>query len=137
MTLQGGDPAYPNGDKVTMKNNTGSAIDGGEVVAVDGHDGSHPTFSLADASGAGDIMGVAGDTAEDGELVNVKLRGAIWTKVESDVVAGNELQVPDSGATSEPLTPGVAGGGGSTGHYALTDATTLQDGNDYAVVALD
>lgn len=134
MTLQGGDRQFGHGDQMTVENNHGSTINEGEWLAVNGDGGDHPQVALADVNGAGDLMAVAAESFDDGALEEAKFRGAPWARVDSGVTAGDELGAPDSSGTG---TPGVAVSGGSSGHYALTDATQLPDGNYYAVVALD
>jgi len=134
MTLQGGDPVFPEGDDITVVNTGGTAIEAGELVSVTGHNGQHTEVGLADVSDAGDYFAVAKNDAADGEALAVKARGVPLTKVESGLVAGDELATPDSGGTG---TAGVGASGGGRGDYLLDDAEEFADGDHYAPVQLD
>lgn len=133
MTEEIGDRTEGHGDQLTRYNNSGSEIDKGLWVVPSG---DNDVVKSDVATGNGDLVGVVSDPVEDGDYKNVHVRGAVWARVGSAVVAGDELAAPDSGGTTGSETAGVADAGGSSGHFALTDARDDGNGNYYAKVLL-
>lgn len=129
MSNEPGDRYLGHGDQDTRENQTGSEIGAGMWVVPSGDE----TVALSDGDG---LVGVTADPLPNGDKGTVNYRGVVRARVESGVAAGDELAVPDSGATSGATTPGVAGSGGSSGHFALTGAAQADDGNYYARVLL-
>ena len=133
MSNEPGDRVLGHGDQDTRENQTGATLEEGMWVAPNGDE----TVKLADAADGDGLVGVNADPIEPGYKGNVNYRGVVLARVDSAVTAGDELAAPDSGATSGATTPGVAGAGGSSGHYALEDAKDPEgDGNFYAKVLL-
>ena len=126
MSNEPGDRYLGHGDQDTRENQTGSEIGAGTWVSPSGDETVAPT----DADG---LVGVAADAIPDGEKGTVHYRGVVYARVESDVVAGDELNEPDSGATSGPTTPGIAGSDtdADSGHYALEDAKDPEGNGEY------
>lgn len=128
MSNEPGDRRTGHGDHGTYYNYSGADIDAGYWVAPSAED----EVALSDTNG---LVGVSADPIPDGGYGNVHMRGAVYARVDSGVTAGDELAVPESGATGE--SAGVAESGGSSGHFALTDAQAADDGgDDYALVLL-
>lgn len=129
MADEPGDKQYD--EVLTRENDSGSRIEEGAFVVPTGDD----TVAPADANGAGGgLHAVAVDPIEPGETGAVALGGARPVLVASDVVANDELAVPDS---SSGGTPGVALPGGSSGLKALEDAYDDGNGVYRALVKLD
>lgn len=130
MSNEPGDRYLGHGDQDTRDNNSGADIDPGLWVVPTGDDGVAPSDGDA-------LVGVTKDPIEDGYKGTVHYRGVVYARVDSGVTAGDELAAPDSSATSGATTPGVAGSGGSSGHFALEDAKDPEDdGEFYAQVLL-
>lgn len=118
-------------DEYTRYNNTGSTINEGEWVVPTGDD----NVALADANGAGGYLwGVAKESIENGEWGAVAVGNVRPVRVESGVVAGDELGAPDSSTSG---TPGVAVAGGSSGKHAHEDAYDDGGGLYRALVKVD
>jgi hypothetical protein len=105
------------------------SVERGMCLALNG-DGS---ASAADAE-AIDAAAVRDAGATPYDVDTIQLRGAVEMRVESSVSTGDRLLAGDTGGTG---TAGVATSGGDRKDpLALSDARTLDDGNDYAVVHL-
>jgi len=126
-----GDRRFGHGDQVTRTNSTGAEIEAGSWVGPTGD----TDVAKADANGGPDgLVGVVEDPLPDGETGKVHVRGVVYGLVEDDVVAGDELGVPNTstGVDSDADTAGVAPPEGSSGVYALEDAQSDGNGNWFA-----
>lgn len=127
MTQDFGDRAYGHGREVTRSNSSGSDFGAGEWVVPTGDD----DVDLADVDASrGSLVAVTKDPIKDTEEGPVHMDGVVHARVESSVTANDELQAPDTSSGSS--TAGVAESGGSSGIFALTDATDYTGNSEYA-----
>lgn len=132
MSNQFGDRYLGHGDQDTRLNNSGGALDAGKWVVPTGDE----TIDYADVAGAGgSLVGVTKHDIPDGGRDTVHYRGVVYARVDSAVTAGDELAAPDSAATT-PGVEGIAGAGGSSGIFALTDAEDPDGDGSYAAYCL-
>jgi len=105
-----GDPAYGS-DAGAVTYEADESISAGDAVTIDS------TNQLLQAANTGDtntrVVGIAGDDAEDGDLVTVYVSGRVVANVAGAVTAGEELA---ASGTDGQLAAGTGG------PIALTDA---------------
>lgn len=132
MTQDGGDNKFGTGDEITVVNADGGELAEGDLVYISGYDGDYPEVESADADGDTGYHGVVAKGGDDGDYLSVIGHGTPWVRVSTDVSAGDTPAAADSTVSGEEAATATDGGDGDD--VFLTDAETLQDGNDYAVI---
>jgi len=135
MSGELGDPAYTDGDTVTVYNDSGAEITEGTFVTITGeYGGETPTIGKADVDGAGGtLVGVLKEPTGDGEYGTVVLRGVVTARVASGAGANAELGAPATGTSG---TAGVAESGGDSGIFTLTPNESTSGAGNKAEVLL-
>lgn len=134
MTLQGGDREFGHGDQITVENTSGDSISEGELLVVTGYNTTEdrPEVQPANSGDEDDYHCVAGDAIADGGYGQGHFQGAVWVRADSNAVSGDEV----APSTTDGVATDVTNGGTGKGDAYLTDATTLSDGNDYALALI-
>jgi hypothetical protein len=89
MTQNAGDRRFGHGDQITVKNDTGGALDAGVPVAIDGSDGTHPTIATTGTADEADA--VLADPVADGDTGEAVMHGLVLAKTSGTPSAGGSV----------------------------------------------